>query len=419
MDFVKLEVIGLGYIGLPTALIFANQGIDVVGVDLAVNVVNTLNQGIIPIKEKGLEHLLKQALKNKLFRAESVPEKADVFLIAVPTPYRSDKDRSCDVSAIISAITGIIPFLEKGNTLIIESTIAPGVMTDVVLPLIEAQGFHVGKDFFVAHCPERVLPGNIIQEIVNNSRIIGGITPNCQAKVKKIYETVVTGDIHLTTAPEAELIKLVENTYRDINIANGNELVKICHHLGADVHQVIGLANQHPRVNIHSPGPGVGGHCLAVDPNFIVASAPMVSPLIQTARRINNSMPEFVVSRIEELMAKGPTNKLTILGMAYKGNVNDMRESPSLTIVNQLQQNGYQVAIYDPCIDDYATDFEGACRGSSLLVVLTDHDEFKEIFESQTNAMANPQIFDTKNCVEIVPESVAYHSFGNQFAEGR
>lgn len=288
---MKVNVIGLGYIGLPTALTFANHGIEVVGVDVSETVVQSLQAGQAPIEEPDIDRYLAQALAKKTFKAQLVPEKADVFIIAVPTPNIADQFGSCDLSYVKAAMAAILPYLEQGNTVIVESTIQPRTMEDIVGPFFEKAGYTVGEELYLLHCPERVLPGKIFEELVMNNRIIGGMTSACTQQGKRIYQTFVKGNVLETSASIAELSKLMENTYRDLNIALANELVQIGDRLNIDALQVIALANQHPRVNIHQPGPGVGGHCLAVDPYFVVAAAPEDAKLIQLGRMINTEIP--------------------------------------------------------------------------------------------------------------------------------
>ncbi|EMG28814.1 UDP-glucose dehydrogenase [Listeria fleischmannii 1991] len=409
---MKINVIGLGYIGLPTSVVFASHGVEVRGIDTKKEVVDKLNTGQIHIEEEGLQSLFEEVVNNGMFQAQLEPEEADAFIIAVPTPNKDDEYKSCDTKYVISALHAILPYLKKGNVVIVESTIAPRTMEDVVLPIIEKAGFSVGEDIFLAHCPERVLPGNIVYEMVNNPRIIGGITERCTIEAVKVYQTFVKGELIRSKAGEAELSKLMENTFRDVNIALANELVKVSEKLNIDALKVIEMANLHPRVNLHTPGPGVGGHCLAVDPYFVVASAPEESPLIQTARAINVSMPEFVEAKVDEVMKGAPTNKISILGLTYKGNIDDIRESPAMEIMESLRKK-YDVGIYDPHVSNYSESIEAATTDSSLLLVLTDHNEFKVIDETFIKNMKQAKILDTKNIVKEYPNRVKYFNFGN------
>lgn len=409
--------IGLGYIGLPTAVMLTKAGHIVHGVDTNEAKVNQLKLGKLTIEEKGLHQHFRHALKTKKLIIQTKPIKADVFMIAVPTPNQDDKFKSCDLSYVEAAIHSILPVLEEGNLVIIESTIAPKSMTDLVIPLLETTGLIVGESLFVGHCPERVLPGNMMVELQENTRIIGGATSKCTQMISQFYKTFVSGELIETTAEVAELTKLMENTYRDVNIALANEFIKIGNELKIDALEAIQLANKHPRVNIHSPGPGVGGHCLAVDPYFLSASAPNQSPLIQQSRVINSSMPLYVTQLVEELMEDAPNNKITVLGLAYKGNIDDIRESPAMEIVHLLKQNKYHVSLYDPHIPKMIYKYESihdATKDSSLLLVLTDHDEFKNL-QGTTINMARKLILDTKLVVEHFDETSEYLTLGNTF----
>lgn len=410
---MKITTIGLGYIGFPTSVLFAMHGHQVVGVDVNRRVVETLSQGRVHLEEPGLEALYREARAMGNFQVSQTPSASDAFIIAVPTPNKDDAYKSCDLSYVEAAITSVLPYLKNGDLLIIESTIAPRTMEDVVRPMIQSAGFTVGVDVYLAHCPERVLPGNIAYELVHNPRIIGGVTPVCTEKAKALYATVVQGALISATASEAELSKLMENTFRDVNIALANELAKIGGDLQIDALKVIEMANHHPRVNLHAPGPGVGGHCLAVDPYFVAAAAPDFSPLIQTARAINTSMPDYVVALTEKLMHDAPTKKIAVFGLTYKGNIDDTRESPAMEIVALLEAQGFEVAKYDPHVAGGVSTMDEACVGSSLILVLTDHAEFVDIAKEATAQMALPQLLDTKNSVKTTAANVMRMDFGN------
>ncbi|MGE7933943.1 nucleotide sugar dehydrogenase [Viridibacillus arvi] len=415
---MKLCTIGLGYIGLPTSIMFAKHNVEVVGVDVKKDVIDALNNGKIHIEEPGLQTALDEVIAMGTFRASITPEKADVFIIAVPTPNNQDLYKSCDLTYVISAIKSILPYLKRGNIIIVESTIAPRSMDDVIKPLVDQTGFVVGKDIFLVHCPERVLPGQIFHELVFNNRIVGGITPACEEAGAIVYSTFVKGEIIKTDARTAEMSKLMENTFRDVNIALANELANVCHRLEINVLDVIEMANKHPRVNIHTPGPGVGGHCLAVDPYFIVAKAPEIAQLIKLSRTINTSMPQFVVENVNNLMNNVEGKVITILGLTYKGNVDDIRESPAIEVFKQLQaEHNYEVRAYDPHVklDWVIQDLEIAVKDSDLIVVLSDHDEFKEFGDPDFSTMSNIRIFDTKNVVKRVPNYVEYINYGNLY----
>lgn len=416
MQMSKLMTIGLGYIGLPTALSFAKSGEEVVGVDISSEIVSQLNQGIVHLEEPGVAELLAEVLADGTFRASTTPEQADVFIISVPTPNQNDKYHSCDFQYVDQAVQSILPFLQKGNTVIIESTIPPKTTVNRIQPMIESYDFVVGEDIYLAHCPERVLPGKILCELRKNNRIIGGVTKRCAEKGKEIYDKFVEGELILAGASEAELSKLMENTYRDINIAIANELVKVGDDLEIDVLKVIEMANKHPRVHIHQPGPGVGGHCLAVDPYFVVAASPENTELIQTARAINSNMPTFIVRKTKQLMDNICGKKITIFGLAYKGNIDDIRESPAIEVLRLLKETtNYEISVYDPHvqIDQLTQNKSDALRNSDLVLILTDHAEFKQITEADFSHMKQRYLLDTKQVYEHSNSSVHYYSLGD------
>ena len=415
---MKICIVGQGYIGLPTAALFAKKGCEVLGVDVNNEIVEKLNQGIAHIEEPGISDAIKNAVEEGHYRASLKPEEADTFIITVPTPYVKE-DLSCDLSYVISACNSILPVLKKGNVVIIESTIAPMSTDEVIKPIFENEGYVIGDDLFLAHCPERVLPGQIMNELVNNNRIVGGITENCSKKAADVYRTFVKGEIIETEAKTAELSKCMENTFRDVNIALANELAKIGAEIGVNALDVIEMANKHPRVNIHSPGPGVGGHCLAIDPYFIYAKAPETAKIIKLARDTNNSMPGFVVENTGKILSKMDPEaiKISILGVAYKGNTDDARESPAFEIINGLKAAGYEIAIHDPHFDnpDYF-DLDEATKDSSLVLILTDHNEFKDLdYGLLKRNMKTKLIFDTKNIIKEVPEDITLINYGNLY----
>lgn len=410
---MKICIVGQGYIGLPTAALFTRSDCEVVGVDVNEEIINNLNKGKIHIEEPGIAEIIKNAIDNNRYHASLTPEKADAFIITVPTPYIAE-NYSCDLSYVIEACNEILPFIEKGNTVIVESTIAPMSTDDVIKPIFEKAGYTIGKDLYLAHCPERVLPGKIIEELIHNDRIIGGITPECSKKASEVYGQFVEGELMLTEAKTAELSKCMENTYRDVNIALANELAKICAEIGVNALDVIKMANKHPRVNLHSPGPGVGGHCLAIDPYFIYAKAPETAKIIKLARDTNNSMPQFVYENVCKIIPEG---KISIFGVSYKGNTGDDRESPAYEIIALLENKGYEIAIYEPHIErDNFVDFNEAIEGSNLILILADHNEFKEMdYESIKDKMETPIIFDTKNILEEVPKGIGLYNYGNLY----
>lgn len=407
-------VIGLGYIGLPTAAILANVGWNVTGVDVNQDLVNNINKGLVSFNEKGLKEILKEVVDEGYLQASITPSYADYFIISVPTPITDEK--KADLSYVIEAINTIIPFLRINNTIIIESTIPPKTIDNFIVPLINATGFSPGIDIFIAHCPERVLPGNLLEELINNTRIIGGINQESTQRAVEIYKSFVKSDIIETNALNAEMSKLMENAYRDVNIAFANELVKISETLSIDALEVIKLANLHPRVNILAPGPGVGGHCIAVDPYFIIEKAPKQTALIAAAREVNNSMPEFVIEQIKKMLPL-QSEKISILGLSYKGNVGDIRESPAVSILEKLMKLGYKISVYDPHVSTskyHLVDFVSCLLDSSLLLVLVDHNEFKFLDEEQIlEYMKDPLVFDTKNIITIKNEAIRLINFSN------
>lgn len=413
---MKLCTVGLGYIGLPTSIMFAKHGVDVVGVDIRPEVIASLNSGKIHIEEPGLQEALNEVISNGKFKASLMPEESDAFIIAVPTPNNNDLNKSCDLSYVLSAVSAVLPYIKTGNVLIIESTIAPRSMDDYVKPLIEDAGFVVGKDIFLVHCPERVLPGQILHELIYNNRIVGGITEECTEAGAKVYRTFVQGEVIKTNAKTAEMSKLMENTFRDVNIALANEMTKVCNELDINALEVIEMANKHPRVNLHTPGPGVGGHCLAVDPYFIVSKAPETAKLISLAREINTSMPNYVIENVKKLLEETNGKVITVFGLTYKGNVDDIRESPAMEIYELLRNDSsYEVRAFDPHVEhDLVTkDLREAVSNSDLILILADHNEFKLLDFEALKGMSTKQIFDTKNIVVNHSEEFNYIHFGN------
>ena len=410
---MKVCIIGQGYIGLPTAALFTRNHCEVVGVDINEQIIDNLNKGIIHIEEPGIADIIKNAVENKVYTASLTPQKADAFIITVPTPYIVE-NYSCDLSYVVTACESILPFLEKGNTVIIESTIAPMSTDETIKPIFEKAGFTIGKDLYLAHCPERVLPGRIIEELIHNDRIIGGITPECSKKASEVYGQFVEGELMLTEAKTAELSKCMENTFRDVNIALANELAKVCAEIGVNALDVIEMANKHPRVNLHSPGPGVGGHCLAIDPYFIYAKAPETAKIIKLARDTNNSMPQFVCDYVKKIISKG---KIAVFGVSYKGNTGDDRESPAYEIIAKLMQENYEIAIHDPHIkNENFVSIDEATKNADLILILCDHNEFKCLdYDLIRENMVNPVIFDTKNIIKEVPNEIKLFNYGNLY----
>ena len=415
---MKICIVGQGYIGLPTAALFAKNGCEVIGVDVNEEIVNNLNKGKVHIEEPGIGDAIENAVKEGHYHASLKPEEADTYIITVPTPYVKE-DLSCDLSYVISACTSILPVIKKGDVIIIESTIAPMSTDEVIKPIFEEEGYAIGEDLYLAHCPERVLPGQIMEELVNNNRIVGGITEECSKKAADVYRTFVKGEIIETEAKTAELSKCMENTFRDVNIALANELAKIGAEIGVNALDVIEMANKHPRVNIHSPGPGVGGHCLAIDPYFIYAKAPDTAKIIKLARDTNNSMPGFVVENTGKILSNldKDAEKIAILGVAYKGNTDDARESPAFEIINGLKSAGYEINIHDPHFDnpDYYS-LEDACKDASMVLILTDHNEFKDLnYDVLKENMKTAIIFDTKNILKEAKDGITLINYGNLY----
>lgn len=400
---MKISVLGLGYIGLPTASILATNGNEVSGIDISISAVNTINKGGIHIEEPGLKTLVEAAVKSGNLKAYTEVRQADIYIIAVPTPITEDK--RADLSCVGAAAQSLLPILKQGDLVILESTSPPGTTKDFLCPILEKSGLKIGKDLFVAHCPERVLPGKIISELIQNTRIVGGINDKSAQMAKRVYECFVEGEIHLTDASTAEMVKVMENTYRDVNIALANELAKISYDLGVNCWEVIKLANLHPRVNYHQPGPGVGGHCISVDPWFIVEKFPEISKLIHSARLVNDSMPEFTYKLIEKHTQNISNPKITVLGVSYKANVDDCRESPSEKIIEYiLKNNKFNLSIYDPHVKQYKyelSNFEDAFKSSDCVVLAVDHTEFKYIdADKLAKLVRNKLIIDTRNVLD-------------------
>lgn len=386
----KVCVFGLGYIGLPTALLIAGGGHDVVGFDLIKEKVDQINSGKMPFKEKGLPELFTLAKDN--FRAVNVPERANVFIIAVPTPITEEK--KCDLSYVESATKSISSMLEKGNLVILESTVKPKTTMGVVKPLLEESGLKCGEDFFLAYVSEKAIPGNTIEEMKKNTRIIGGFNEESAVLAKNVYDSFVEGKICLTDCTTAETVKLLENTYRDANIALANEFLKISEGLKINVWEAIKLANEHPRVNIHSPGPGVGGHCIAVDPWFLVGDDP--KSIIKQSRAINDSMPAFVVDLVKKNVGIGSI--ITVLGASYKPNVDDVRGSPAMRVIKLLKDD-FQVKVTDPFAKGLLP-FSDAVKGSDCVLVITDHDEYRNLLPDLLSEVNQKLIIDTRNCID-------------------
>ena len=392
----------MGYIGLPTATMFSCYGHKVIGVDVNEKVVNNINKGKIIIEEPNLVELVEDVVKKGNLIASILPKESDVFIISVPTPIKDDK--TSDMSYVISATKSIVKYLKEGNIVVLESTSPVGTTEEVVKPIIEESGLKVGRDIMLGYCPERVIPGKIIYELKNNDRVIGGIDKKSAEEIRKIYKTIVDGNIYLTDCKTAELCKLMENTYRDVNIALSNELLLICDKLNINVWEVIEYSNKHPRVNLHTPGPGVGGHCLAVDPWFIIEKEPELSNIIKSSRLLNDSMPEYVYNKIDKILQKDKSKKITILGITYKANTDDMRESPIIKLIDKLLKNNYNVKVFDPYIKDFQINCQSileACKDSDLLILGVNHDYFKNLpLDEIKTTMKGNLILDTRNFLD-------------------
>lgn len=407
-EFKSVSVIGLGYIGLPTGATFASRGMTVIGVDVNKHAVDTINRGEIHIVEPELDMIVRSAVASGKLRATMTPEPADAFIVAVPTPFTDGKKP--DLKYIEAASRAIAPVLKKGNLVILESTSPVGATEQMAAWLAESrpdlsfpQTMGEDSDIRVAHCPERVLPGQVIRELVDNDRIIGGLTARCADAAKDLYQVFVKGECILTDAKTAEMCKLTENSFRDVNIAFANELSVICDKLDINVWELIRLANRHPRVNILQPGPGVGGHCIAVDPWFIVDSAPEQAKLIHQARLVNDGKPHFVINKVLKAINGDDHAVVAVLGLAFKANIDDLRESPAVEITHELVGRiKNKVLIAEPNVSQLPKmleghaellDYESAIAQASVVVMLVDHSEFKKVDRS---SLEGKVVIDTR-----------------------
>ena len=417
MNFNKICVLGLGYIGLPTASTFATHGIQVVGVDVNQRVLETLKTGGIHIHEPGLRTVVETAIKSGKLTVSPHPEEADAFLIAVPTPFYPDKTgehngepyKLADMRAVTSAAEAIVPYLRKGNLVVLESTSPPRTTVDLVKPILERSGLKAGSGFHLAYSPERVLPGQILRELIENARVIGGVTSESAQVGAELYATFVKGEILKTDATTAEMVKLMENTTRDVNIAIANEFARLADRFNVDVWETISLANLHPRINILSPGPGVGGHCISVDPWFFVESAPDLTPLIYTARKVNDEQPHFVMALVQKALGSLKGKKIAALGLAYKPDVDDLRESPAAEVVNLLIDAGASVRAFEPFKTDglpgipMAASLEEALKDADTILLLVRHTQFREMNPSEVASMTSARVVvDTINAWDAV-----------------
>lgn len=399
----KICVVGLGYIGLPTAVMFANHGYEVHGVDVNQKAVDMLSDGQIHIEEPFLQDYLNKALEKGTFSVSTNPAEADMFIIAVPSPIAEDKTANMDY--IRAATESIVPFLKKGDLVVLESTVPPRTVLDVMMPILVKSNLEIGTELFVSHSPERVIPGKVFEELVKNDRIIGGINEESSKRTQVYYESFVKGEFILTDATTAEMVKVMENTYRDVNIAFANEIAKISDNVGVDAWEAIRLANHHPRVNIHLPGPGVGGHCIAVDPWFLVEKEQELSKIIHLSRTTNDGMPQYTADKIDDILKDVADAKVAVFGLAFKGNIDDIRESPSMEVLEHLKAKNLRISSFDPHVKENKAPFQTqsydeAVEGADLIVILTDHKAFKE-YDPQTlgGTMRHKAIFDTKNAI--------------------
>lgn len=404
-----VNVIGLGYIGLPTALMLASHGVEVIGTDYNQELVATLNAGKTTFKEKGLDELFQNALASGV-KFTSEYQVTDTYIVSVPTPY--DKfSKKVDASFVIDAVKEIMRVCPKGATIVVESTVSPGTIDKYVRPVIETNGFKTGEDINLVHAPERIIPGNMVYELLHNNRTIGADDKTIGNKIKNLYSSFCLGDIVVTDIRTAEMTKVVENTFRAVNIAFANELAKICRHDDMDVYEIIRICNMHPRVNILQPGPGVGGHCISVDPWFLVGDYPSITKVINQSMTINDSMPDFVLNRIYEIMQENNVNDINrvgLYGLTYKENVDDMRESPTLQLLESQERHlAPGLKVYDPFITSDRVknqyhDLDAFLSEIDLIVIMVKHDEICE----NSSKLANKIVLD---CQNIIPGENIYH----------
>ena len=407
-----INVIGLGYIGLPTALMMASHGVEVVGTDYNRQLVDTLNHGHTTFKEEGLDQLFQDAVKAGIkFTTEY--QQTDVYIVSVPTPY--DKfSKKVDPCYVVAAVKDVMKVCPKGATVVIESTVSPGTIDKFVRPVIEANGFTIGEDINLVHAPERIIPGNMVYELLHNNRTIGADSREIGEKVKQYYASFCQGEIVVTDIRSAEMSKVVENTFRAVNIAFANELARICRHDNMDVYEIIKICNMHPRVNILQPGPGVGGHCISVDPWFLVGDYPQLAKVIDESMKTNDSQPSFVLNRIYEIMKANnltDTSRVGLYGLTYKENVDDFRESPTLQLLEaQARHLASPLKSYDPFLeghkiaDNQCASFDEFLADLDMVVIMVKHDHIKEHF----SALRGKVILD---CFNICPQSLGnvYH----------
>lgn len=399
-----VNVIGLGYIGLPTALMLASHGVEVVGTDYNHDLVDTLNAGRTTFQEDGLGDLFRQALDAGIrFTTEYIS--TDTYIVSVPTPYDKFSKR-VDACYVVGAVREVLKVCPKGATVVIESTVSPGTIDRVIRPEVEAAGFTVGEDIHLVHAPERIIPGNMVYELLHNNRTIGADEPAVGEKIKAVYSSFCQGEIVVTSIKTAEMTKVVENTFRAVNIAFANELMKICRHDGMNVYDVIRICNMHPRVNILSPGPGVGGHCIPVDPWFLVGDYPSLTKVIGEALKVNDSMPDFVLERIHAIMReRGLTDvsRVGLYGLTYKENVDDFRESPTLQLLEcQERHLAEPLKVYDPMVKrdvvkNQYHDLDRFLADVDMVVIMVGHDEIR----GQMDKLSGKIVLDTRNICRL------------------
>jgi UDP-N-acetyl-D-mannosaminuronic acid dehydrogenase len=412
VKFNRICVVGLGYIGLPTASTFAACGQSVVGVDVNPAVLDSLRQGLVHIQEPGLQELVSAALATGRLKVSEKPVEADAYIIAVPTPFFEDRlgefegkrYKLADMRAVRSATEAVLPVLRRGNLVVLESTSPPRTTIDLVAPILEKSGLKAGRDFLLAYSPERVLPGQILRELVENARVIGGINPESAQAGKELYSLFVRGQIITSDATTAEMVKLMENTYRDVNIAIANEFSRLAERFGVDIWEAISIANLHPRVKILNPGPGVGGHCISVDPWFWVESAPDLASLIFTARRVNDSQPAFTLELVRRALGTLRGKRIAALGLAFKADVDDLRESPAAEVVRLLLKEGAEVRAYEPYRPQGLPGIPGmpsletAVADADCILLLVNHAQFASLNPAELAKRTRARIaVDTRN----------------------
>lgn len=399
-----VNVIGLGYIGLPTALMMASHGVEVVGTDYNKELVDTLNAGHTTFKEDGLDELFQDAL-NAGIKFSTEYQVTDTYIVSVPTPY--DKfSKKVDACYVVAAVKSVLEVAPKGATVVVESTVSPGTMEKFVRPAVEEAGFVIGEDIHLVHAPERIIPGNMVYELLHNNRTIGADDREIGEKIKKLYSSFCQGEIVVTDIKTAEMTKVVENTFRAVNIAFANELARICRHDDMDVYEIIKICNMHPRVNILQPGPGVGGHCISVDPWFLVGDYPSLAKVIDESMKTNDSQPDFVLNRIYEIMKENgltDVKRVGLYGLTYKENVDDMRESPTLQLLESQERHlATGLKVYDPFITKDVVvnqyhDLDTFLNDVDMVVIMVKHNEIKENVEKLNGKV----VLDCHNIIKL------------------